>query len=260
MSESTKPHHCFYNNDYTYLMDLSTEEKYTTSITKHYATRYYKEENRIDFFKARMSAVTEGNVFSDLRNKSVVRIDVKKKWGYGFLTSIVVRRSDDKEYEFSYADLPRLSVNDVEDIYLLQVQDKLHHLPLKFVKDFNNALLMFIKRTVTKNKVEDIQLGVEIYQRTLNLTKPTMFFEGIDQRIPFIMTAMHKEQAGQQNKRLKGKHWIDYDVKSSKEMLKKIDGILRHKGLRRLDEYVGGRLLETLKSVDYMAIYLSLIV
>ncbi|GJY50696.1 hypothetical protein Tco_0441543 [Tanacetum coccineum] len=32
-----------------------------------------------------------------------------------------VRRSDDKEYEFSYVDLPRLSVNDVEDIYLLQV-------------------------------------------------------------------------------------------------------------------------------------------
>ncbi|GJS77428.1 hypothetical protein Tco_0727309 [Tanacetum coccineum] len=172
MSKSTKPHPCFYNNDYTYLVDLSTEEKYTTSITKHYAARYYKEgiedriperwskevrryhfealngihhweENRIDFFKAGMSAVTEGNVFSDLRIKSVVRIDVKKKWGYGFLTSIVVRRSDDKEYEFSYADLPRLSVNDVEDMYLLQVQDKLHHLPLEFVKDFNNALLMF---------------------------------------------------------------------------------------------------------------------
>ncbi|GJZ59154.1 hypothetical protein Tco_0614970, partial [Tanacetum coccineum] len=95
------------------------------------------------------------------------------------------KRSDDKEYEFSYADLPKLSVNDFEDMYLLQVQDKVHHLPLEFMKDFNNALLMFIKRTMIKNMVEDIQLGVESYQRTLNLTKPTMFFEGIDQRIPF---------------------------------------------------------------------------
>ncbi|GKG54224.1 hypothetical protein Tco_0557747, partial [Tanacetum coccineum] len=43
MSKSTKPHPCFYNNNNTYLVDLSTEEKYTTSITKHYATRYYKE-------------------------------------------------------------------------------------------------------------------------------------------------------------------------------------------------------------------------
>ncbi|GJU26494.1 hypothetical protein Tco_1165115 [Tanacetum coccineum] len=202
----TKPHPCFYDNDYTYIMDLNLEDKYTNSITKHYAVRYYKEgiedriperwskevrrypfealngihhweENRTDFFKAGMSVVTKGNVFSDLRIKLVVHINVKKKWGYGFLTLILVRRSNDKEYEFSYADLPRLNVNDVEDMYLLQVQDKLHHLLLEFVKDFNNALLMFIRRTVIKNRVKDMQLGVECYQRTLNLTKPTMFFE-----------------------------------------------------------------------------------
>ncbi|GJW42531.1 hypothetical protein Tco_0071330 [Tanacetum coccineum] len=169
MSKSTKPHPCFYNNDYTYLVDLSTEKKYTTSITMHYAARYYREgiEDRIP----------------ERWSKEVCR--------YHF-EALNVRRSDDKEYEFSYADLPKLSINDVEDMYLLQVQDKLHHLPLEFMKDFNNALLMFIRRTVIKNMVEDIQLGVESYQRTLNLTKPTMLFEGIDQRIPFIMTATHK--------------------------------------------------------------------
>ncbi|GKD11035.1 hypothetical protein Tco_1190720 [Tanacetum coccineum] len=147
----------------------STEEKYTTFITKHYAARYYKEgiEDRIP----------------ERWNKEVRR--------YHF-EALNVRRSDDKEYEFSYADLPRLCMNDVEDMYLLQVQDKLHHLLLEFVKDFNNSLLMFIRRTVIKNRVEDIQLGVENYQRTLNLTKPTMFFEGIDQGIPFMMTATHK--------------------------------------------------------------------
>ncbi|GKA12452.1 hypothetical protein Tco_0691998 [Tanacetum coccineum] len=64
------------------------------------------EEDIIDFFKAGMSAVTKGNIFSDLRIKSVVRIYVKKKWGYGLLTLTVVRRFDDKEYEFSYANLP----------------------------------------------------------------------------------------------------------------------------------------------------------
>ncbi|GKE46560.1 hypothetical protein Tco_1477818, partial [Tanacetum coccineum] len=168
-----------------------------------------------------------------------------------------VRRSDDKEYEFIYVDLPRLSVNDVEDMYLLQV-DKLHHLLLEFMKDFNNALLMFIRRTVIKNIVENIQLGVESYQRTLNLTKPTMFFEGIDQTIPFTMTATHKgvmylnqynikslmklSEVKNGNKRLKGRDWTDYDVKSSREMLKKIDEVLKHREqLRRLEEYVGGR-------------------
>ncbi|GJU12789.1 hypothetical protein Tco_1135185 [Tanacetum coccineum] len=172
----------------------------------------------------------------------MLRDTTKKKWGYGLLTSIVVRRSDDQEYEFSYADLPRLSLNDVEDMYLLQVQDKLHHFPLEFVKDFNNALLMFIKRTVIKNRVEDIQLRVESYQITLNLTKPIMFFEVIDQRIPFTVIATHKGVLGSGNKWLKGRDWTDYDVKSLKEMLKKIDEILKHREqLRRLEEYVGGR-------------------
>ncbi|GJX74022.1 hypothetical protein Tco_0312617 [Tanacetum coccineum] len=130
----------YHNNDYTYLVDLSTEEKYSTSITKHYAARYYKEgiEDRIP----------------ERWSKEVCHCHFEALNG---------RRSDDKKYKFSYADLPRLSVNDVEDMYLLHVQDKLHHLPLEFVKDFNNALFMFIKRTMIKNKVEDIQLGVESY-------------------------------------------------------------------------------------------------
>ncbi|GJX15791.1 hypothetical protein Tco_0216623 [Tanacetum coccineum] len=144
---------------------LSTEEKYTTSITKHYAARYYKQGIE-DMISDRWSKETHRYIFealNDLRVKSVVRIVVKKKQGYGFLTSIVVKRFDDQEYEFSYADRPRLSLNDVEDLYLLQVQDKLHHLLLEFVKDFNNALLLFIRRVVIQNRVEDIQLGVESY-------------------------------------------------------------------------------------------------
>ncbi|GKD91083.1 hypothetical protein Tco_1366590 [Tanacetum coccineum] len=199
MLKSTKPHPCFYNNDNTYLVDLRTEEKYTTSITKHYVAKYYKEgiEDKIPKRWSKEVCRYHFEALNDLRIKSFVRIVVKKKWGYGFLTSIVVRRSDDKEYEFSYADLPRLSVNNVEDMYLLQVQDKLHHLPLEFVKDFNNALLMFFRRIVIKNKWQQ---------------------------------------------RLKGRDWTDYDVKSLRETLKKIDEILRYREqLRRLKEYAGGR-------------------
>nr|GEU79045.1 hypothetical protein [Tanacetum cinerariifolium] len=112
VSKNTKPHPFLYN-DFYYLVCLSTEENYTTSITKHYAARYYKQE---------ISTRTEGNAYSDLKIKSVVRIVVKKKWGYCFLTSVVVRRSDDNEYEFIYADLPRLSLNDVEDTKLNEVK------------------------------------------------------------------------------------------------------------------------------------------
>ncbi|GJV51417.1 hypothetical protein Tco_1447158 [Tanacetum coccineum] len=82
---------------------------------------HHWEDSRIDFFKAEMSNRSKRKVYSDLRIKLVVRIEVKKKWGYSFITSYIARRFDDQEYEFSYADLPRLSLNDVEDMYLLQV-------------------------------------------------------------------------------------------------------------------------------------------
>nr|GEW31115.1 hypothetical protein [Tanacetum cinerariifolium] len=251
MSKYTKPHPSFYNNNFYYLVYLSMEEKHTTFITKHYVPKYYKQDSRVNFFKAKISTRTKGNVYSDLRIKLVARIMVKKKWGYDFLTSIVVRRFGEKEYEFSYADLPRYSLNDVEDMYLLQVQDKIHHLSLEFVKDFNNVLLLFIRRVIIQNRVEDIQFGVESYQQTLSLTKPMMFFEGIDERIPFTMTTTHKgireilidmvskNKLGKGNKRLNVRDWIDNDVKKSYEMLDKT--LKRREHLKRLVEYVGER-------------------
>ncbi|GJR60511.1 hypothetical protein Tco_1502673 [Tanacetum coccineum] len=149
MSKSSKPHPNFYNNDFYYLAYLRTEEKYTTSLTKHYATRQ-------DFFKAEINKRTSRNVYSDKKIILVVRVVVKRKWGYGFLSLIVVRRLDKQEHTFSYADLPRLNLNEIEDMYLLKVQDKMHHLPLDDEKDFNNALILFIRRTVIKNIVEDL--------------------------------------------------------------------------------------------------------
>ncbi|GKD60062.1 hypothetical protein Tco_1297571 [Tanacetum coccineum] len=214
MSKSFKPHPSFYNNDFYYLAYLSTKEKYITSLTKHYVSRYYiqgikdmvldiwsKEVHRYpiealngihhweyarqDFFKAEINNISLVKVYSDKKIISVVRVVVKRKWGYGFLSSIVVRRSDKQEYTFSYADLPRLNLNDIEDVYLLKVQDKMHHLLSDDEKDFNNVLLLFIPRTVIKNRVEDLQLGVKSYQQTLNLTKPKLYFDGINEKIPY---------------------------------------------------------------------------
>ncbi|GJT29525.1 hypothetical protein Tco_0909800 [Tanacetum coccineum] len=136
MSKGSKPHPSFYNNNFYYLVDLSTKEKYTTSLTKHYAARYHIQ------------------------------------------------------------DLPRLSLNDIEDMYLLKVQDNMHHLPSEDEKDFNNALLLFIRRT---NKM------------------------------------------GRSNERLKGRDWNDKDIMKSKEMVNKIDQVMkRREQLRRLEAYVGG--------------------
>ncbi|GKA43780.1 hypothetical protein Tco_0736504 [Tanacetum coccineum] len=67
-------------------------------------------------------------------------------------------RTDGKEYEFSFADFSRLSLNDIKDMYLLKVQGKRHHLKLEYEIDFINALLLYIRRVVIKNRIKDTQL------------------------------------------------------------------------------------------------------
>ncbi|GKD18509.1 hypothetical protein Tco_1207667 [Tanacetum coccineum] len=251
MSKNTKPHPSFYNNDFYYLLCLSTEEKYTTYITKHYAARYYKQGIE-DMISDRCCKETHCYIFKALNGIH--------------------------QWEDSRIDFFKAKMRDP----ITKIQDKLHHLPLEFVKDFNNALLLFIRRVVIQNKVEDIQLGVESYQQTLDLTKLMMFFKGIDQRIPFIMTTTHKgvvylnqqnvkslmrlsevkklcdgtlekirenlidmvtkNKLGKGNKMLKGRDWTDDDVVKSNKMVKNIDQTLkRREQLGRLEEYVGGR-------------------
>ncbi|GKD92636.1 hypothetical protein Tco_1372473, partial [Tanacetum coccineum] len=285
MSQNTKPRPSFYNNDFYYLVYLSTEEKYTTSLTKHYAARYYKqgiehmisdrwckethryhfealngihcwEDSRSGFFKAEMSSRSEEKIYSDLRIKSVVHMVVKKKWGYDFLTSIVVRRFDDQEYEFSYADLPILILNDVKDMYLLQVQDKLHHLPLEFVKDVNallyssdrvmiqiNGVNQRIPFTMTVTHKRVMYLNQHNVKSLMKLSEVKKFCDGTLVRIwENLIDMVIKNKLGKGNKRLKGKDWTDDDVMKSNKMVKKIDLRLKHREqIRRLEEYVGGR-------------------
>ncbi|GJR41972.1 reverse transcriptase domain-containing protein [Tanacetum coccineum] len=208
------------------------------------------------------------------------------KWGYGFLTSIKVKRTNNKEYEISYADLSRLSLNDIEDMYLLKIQGKVHHLKLEYEVDFINALLVYIRRVVIKNRIEDTQLGVESYQRTLNLTKPKFYISGIDHKIPYTMIGTEKgviylnkydvkslilrEEVhkfcdgtlikvqdklqkmlnenilGRDNMKLKGREWTKNGIKRSKGMLENIDKTLKHRDQLRRLEEYVGEIPKTI--------------
>ncbi|GJZ18010.1 hypothetical protein Tco_0554133 [Tanacetum coccineum] len=58
---------------------------------------------------------------------------------------------------------------------LLLVQQKLTNLTIDERYDLNVALHMFTRRIVIQRRVEDLQLGVESYQKKLNLTKPDTY-------------------------------------------------------------------------------------
>nr|GEU93870.1 hypothetical protein [Tanacetum cinerariifolium] len=82
-----------------------------------------------------------------------------------------LRRDDDKLYKFKEGDFKRLRIQDIEDILLLLVQGKLTNLTVEERFAFNVSLQMFTRSIIIQRHVEDLLLGVESYQKKLNLTK-----------------------------------------------------------------------------------------
>ncbi|GJW62891.1 hypothetical protein Tco_0112226, partial [Tanacetum coccineum] len=157
----------FFNNDLECFKSIDSERKYTTSITKTKAARFSKH-----------------NVFSHQKILSVVSMKVKKLHGYGYLEEIMVRRADRQMYKFKEGNFVNLHINDIEDMLLLVVQHKLFHLDCEVIVDLALALHMLTRNPIIKKRVEDIQLGVESYQKKLNITKPKKDFPGISAKEP----------------------------------------------------------------------------
>ncbi|GKC18200.1 hypothetical protein Tco_1014982 [Tanacetum coccineum] len=68
---------------------------------------------------------------------------------------------------------------------LLLVQDKLTNVNLKEWYALNVALRMFTRRIVIQERVEDIQLGVESYQKKINVTKPNTYRSDLKRMTPY---------------------------------------------------------------------------
>ncbi|GKD36294.1 hypothetical protein Tco_1251803 [Tanacetum coccineum] len=91
-------------------------------------------------------------------NHRVTRLKIMNRYNYGHLDDIEVRREDKQLYMFK------------EDEHF----------------DLNVALHMFTKRIVIQRRVEDLQLGVESYQKKLYLTKPDTFRLNLKNRTTYI--------------------------------------------------------------------------
>ncbi|GKA87719.1 hypothetical protein Tco_0809483 [Tanacetum coccineum] len=68
-----------------------------------------------------------------------------------------------------------LRIQDIKDMLLLLVQGKLTNLTVEECLAFNVSLHIFTRSVVIQRRVEDLHLGVESYQKKLNLTKPDTY-------------------------------------------------------------------------------------
>ncbi|GKB36410.1 hypothetical protein Tco_0881352 [Tanacetum coccineum] len=87
-----------------------------------------------------------------------------------------------KERDFKYM-LPER----FEDLYLLNLQGHLNHLPPKDKKILSTAVNLWIRNLVIKQWVKDFQLGIESYQTQLNLTKPRWDATGFEFKHDFTV-------------------------------------------------------------------------
>nr|GEV68155.1 uncharacterized mitochondrial protein AtMg00810-like [Tanacetum cinerariifolium] len=157
------PFEHFINNDLEHLRRGASSHKYTTSVTK---TKFYGFD--VNWESAR-------DVYSKRRIIAVTELKIVEWHSYKHLDWITVRQDDDKLYKFKQGDFKRLRIQDIKDMLLLLVQGKLTNLTVEERFAFNVSLWMFTRSIVIQRRVEDLQLGVESYQKRLNLTKPDTY-------------------------------------------------------------------------------------
>ncbi|GJU35477.1 hypothetical protein Tco_1183831 [Tanacetum coccineum] len=131
----------FFNNDLKYLQGGILTMTYTTSITKTKAAQYdLIGIEYMTFYGYARGLESSHDVYSTKRILAVTRVEVMRKHGYGYLREIKVRRADNDLYIFMEGDFPQLRINDIEDMMLLVVQNRLTNLSGNDVSDFAIAL------------------------------------------------------------------------------------------------------------------------
>nr|GEW85848.1 hypothetical protein [Tanacetum cinerariifolium] len=221
------------------------------------------------------------DVYSKRRIITITELQIVEWHNYKHLDWIIMRRDDDKLYKFKEGDFKRLRIQDIEDTLLLMVKGKLTNLTVEERFAFNVSLRMFTRSTVIQRRVEDLQLGVESYQKKLNLTKPDTYRFDLKRKEAYTIYSnprgfiyqnkdklnrlmrideLHKFSDGTLNDvrtalddRLKGIRmkylpqaiWRKSDRERAASMIQAIDKQLKTRRIMRsMKKFVGGRLYE----------------
>ncbi|GKB37849.1 hypothetical protein Tco_0882791 [Tanacetum coccineum] len=98
-------------------------------------------------------------VRTHMRILSVVRIKAYSRYGYDYLSEIVLRRADFQEHTIAEKDFKNLYPSDFEDLNLLLLQGHLDHLSGSDKRMLSTAVKLWTRNLVIRQRVEDFQLG-----------------------------------------------------------------------------------------------------
>nr|GEW25881.1 hypothetical protein [Tanacetum cinerariifolium] len=274
----------FFNKDLEYLRYGSKGSRPALSISKMKAAYYpdvgleqmvpyqiwIKEECKYD--------IAAMYVRTHMRILSVVRIEVFSMYGYDYMKKIVIRRVNLNEHVITERDFKYLYPSDFEDLYLLNLQGHLNHLPPKGKKILTTAVNQWTRHLVIRQRVEDFQLGIESYQTQLNLAKPRWDATGFEYKHDYTVIDSSRAidealdyrvkefKINRMNPGLNTRLWTKKDVDRSKAFMFAIQKRLKTRRIfHNLESFVGGRvrdgdyrLLKQLVDIEKVAVCSSL--
>nr|GEX28150.1 retrovirus-related Pol polyprotein from transposon TNT 1-94 [Tanacetum cinerariifolium] len=176
-------------------------------------------------------------VRTHMRILSVVRIEVFSMYRYDYMTKIVLRRADLNEHIIVERDFKYLYPSDFEDLYLLNLQGHLNHLPPKDKKILTAAVNLWTRHLVIRQRD---RYGVQMIMRFNKIHK---FSGGILHQIDEALDYQVKEfKVNRMNPGLNTRFWIRKDVDRSKEFIFAIQKRLKTRRIfHNLESFVGGR-------------------
>ncbi|GKE28301.1 hypothetical protein Tco_1443685 [Tanacetum coccineum] len=186
---------------------------------------------------------------------SVVSLRTYERYRYAFLKEIVLHRANYNEYKISEADFKNLHSNDFEDLNLLHIQGQLNHLSGTNKVNLYNVVNLWIRNIIIKNRVEDLQLGIENkndHKKMMRETKVHKFSDGTLNRILDKLDHMVKDfKLFKYNPGMETRIWSKDDRRRSKEFMEVIERRLKIRRIfRNLKSFIGRRL----RDVDYRLI------
>ncbi|GJS40155.1 hypothetical protein Tco_0565198 [Tanacetum coccineum] len=122
--------------------------------------------NRQKFYIDRHTVDSSHKVVrTHMRILRFVSIKAYSRYVYDYLKEITLRTSDYQEYTIVEKDFKNLYPNNFEDLNMLLLQGHLNHLPGSDKRMLSTAVILWICNLVIRQRVEDLQLGIESYQK-----------------------------------------------------------------------------------------------
>ncbi|GKB77840.1 hypothetical protein Tco_0944735, partial [Tanacetum coccineum] len=170
-------------------------------------------------------------VRTHMRILSVVRIKVFSLYGYDYMKKIVLRRVDLKEYTIAERDFKYMYPSNFEDLYLLNLQGHLDHLPPKDKKILTTATQL----NLTKPRWDATGFEFKHEFTVIDSPRAVTFRDKYGVQVIMRSNEIHKFSDGTLHQIDKA---LDYRVKEFKKWLK------TRRIFRNLESFVGRRVRE----------------